>query len=386
MERHQYTPEDIYNFLAEGLKPEYIAGKTGLTISQVYQKLHEYELKYGKIGNLASIIRQGLSPENIVRLYREGTSVGEIARRKGITAGMVLQRIRTYEKTTGESILPERPEKKNYTQSKEARQTKSAPKISMNELKKWIIDLYIEEKKSVSEIDSHIRSKGYKTISKSFILRIISDYTQAQEDLETVKPPVVEKKVEKKNEIKRNTAWIDEEMTNLFLKGMTLASWLKIPENQPYETAMRERLKKLELIAQKAYPTDDEPLPDEQFLELFRIMQNPTMFNPSDGYIYYLRNEGFRLGDYCPHGKITTLRNRMANGNLDLACYILLGLKTKFREDTYDAGVWKSMYPRYEDKVKRYIKRMQIVEKNRAEKAQAAKCNTPNAPEEPEDK
>ena len=162
---------------------------------------------------------------------------------------------------------------------------------------------------------------------------------------------------------------------------MTLAQWSKNKENQPYTNMMIERLNEMKKVVQKAYRTEDGGIADTNFIELFRIMLNPTMYNPAQQYMFYIKKEGLGPGKYCEYGKISTIKNRILDGNGDLTVYVFLGLKIQFREGSIDKRTWNSIYNNYILKVVRYMQRMPVIEENIVQKSDAEEISTPVIPE-----
>ena len=177
MDYHEYTPEEIMELIKDGKTPEKISTDIHISIEKIYSKISEYQDKYGKIGNIGAIIKEAKSPAKLAALFREGKTVAEIAKQKSMTKGAVIQKIRDYEQKTGEQILPPELNNANRTVPKETKPKERSRTLSMNELKKIIIDSYLNGN-SASDIEAHFKTIGYKTISINYILRVISDYIQ----------------------------------------------------------------------------------------------------------------------------------------------------------------------------------------------------------------
>lgn len=379
-----FTPEQIMEFIYNGVTPDVIQERTHLSTDQIYSKIEEYQIQYGNIGNIGAIIRKARSSERIVELYLSGKMIGEIAEEKGMSPSAVIEKIKSYERKTGEKVLPSDFKQSSFKKVQEPKKKETTKILSREEIIAFVIDLFSHQGKNATEIDAAFKAKGYKNISINFIKQVIADYIQSTSIQGKI--PIQPKRKEIKTDSEHGDDWIDQEMFKLFAEGKTMVQWCSDPQNKKHLEKMTERINLLRGVVEKAYRTDDGAIPDKEFLEIFRIMLNPTMKNTAQQYMFYIEKEGIRPGGYGDYGKISNIKYKFLDGNPDLTCYAILGLDLKFRNGSIDQGSWNLLYNKYVGKVKRYISIMRSNEKNKKNETNVNLRNANNLsdPEDPD--
>lgn len=168
------------------------------------------------------------------------------------------------------------------------------------------------------------------------------------------------KKYREKEEIEK-IYYLDDKIKEILLTGRSIKNYCIQEKCESDEPAIRERIKKFKLIVEHSQKQGDKWIPDNNFLDVIRVLESIGNFRPGDKYRIYLRpyiREGI-----CTNGNITSIKRNVFQDNTDLMTYILSSYQLRYGEE-YDIKVWNKLKKEYEAKIDKYFNRLHILEKN----------------------
>lgn len=387
------TAEEILEMLTR-MNAFKVSRILNIPLEVIYQKLDKYEEETGKkIGNINNLRKRknGMPAERLLKLYRSGTSIEDIAREKRMRVETVKKILRNYFEENGEEIPEDilkqeepKTEKKQKDDKSKKEKEEFVPPVIFSQFQKDIIYLYYNKDKSPQEIIDYFAEKG-KELTIADILDTIDKQHKAMsahrkkkteivskpEDLvESQSSPIPEaKSLQKKSE--ETSIDVDKIIRDeMLLKGISLKRWTVISNHADCLEQVKKRLEQLKIVASQVRKTDTGYISDDAFLDVLNLLENPNLLHPYDRFMVYLK-QYVSLRGICEFGKIDVIKNKIFNNNKDLTTYVLSGLDLKFKG--YDLNVWENSYrKKYIEKIDLYIRRLQSVDIRRRESKQKA--------------
>ena len=156
---------------------------------------------------------------------------------------------------------------------------------------------------------------------------------------------------------------INENVKNLLLSGMCIKNYCE--RNKCKESTIKDIIRKLKIIAENSKKSGKQWVPDEEFIEVIRVLESTKNVNPKEW--YRSRINTYLQNGMCKNGKIDLIKDHLFSKNNDLMVFVLNGYSLRYSEK-YDKKVWNNMKLKYEEKIDKYLERLNNIEKNRAEK------------------
>ena len=205
--------------------------------------------------------------------------------------------------------------------------------------------------KTLQEISGYYKRKGIK-ISSQAISKKIKEHKLAK--------------------AKERREKLDAELKDIMINGESVRVYCQRNKCPEKEEQLKERIRRLKIIASKARKQGEYYVEDKEFLEVLTILENSMMLYPANKYSVYINP--YITNGVCRNGNIDLIQMRVFKRNKDLMCYILSAFKFRYAEE-YDKKVWERLKQENEAKIDKYMGRLHAVEEKRSKTTQKKSKN-----------
>lgn len=241
-------------------------------------------------------------------------------------------------------------------------------------------DLIKLRKKGMSykEICEYYMKKGIKVSYNTIYDRlrfkkiIIDNDLEESEGVKNTTNPIYtgkgkEKSAEEKKRVKRNIS-LDDRVKEILLTGESVKVYCTKEECQDQEYEICNRIRRLKIIAECSIKQGDRWIPDNNFLEVIRILESTQNLYPGEKYQVYLKP--YMNGRLYKLGSTNTILRNVFRNNTDLMIYILSSNNSRVQGE-YDIKFYKQLKEKYKAKIDKYFNRLHAVEENAKNKAKS---------------
>lgn len=248
-------------------------------------------------------------------------------------------------------------------------QGKEKPRTKRKSVGKRRIDISDEELvvlKEQGQTDQKIAeyfTSEKRKISRSAVSTRLMKYYKSQGKEKTRTKRKSEKNNEQKSiqqtKVKRERKY-DDELKEIFMTGMTVQEYVEEFEDEEKLESLELKFNKVRLLAMCAGRDNDKYVQDNDFIEVIDMVENPEEILKK--YMSFLKP--WVSDGKCKKGRIDLIRDKVFNGNTDLMMYVLARLNITYYKG-YDVRVSNMISKQYEQKINKYLNRLQSIEDNR---------------------
>ena len=302
-----------------------------ISTAEIGKRLKDYYQSKGKKvprGKTIGRPRNSVPIEELVRLKEQGMSnerISEYCKLHEMRIGAVTvgKRLKAHYESKGEKV----PRSRSY----------DIDKVNAEEL------IRLRDKgKTLQEISGYYKRKGIKISSQAISKRI---------------------KEHKLAKAKEKREKLDAELKAIMLNGESVRVYCQKNKCPEKEEQLKERIRRLKIIASKARKQGEIYIEDKEFLEVLTILDNSMMLYPANKYSVYINP--YITNGTCRNGNIDLIQMRVFKRNKDLMCYILSAFKFRYGEE-YDKKVWERLKQEHEAKIDKYMGRLHAIEEKRS--------------------